>query len=216
MKDLKLKIDKNNLYESLSKSVSLNKYLTIKRIFDLFFVISIIPIAIPALIFGMILIKLCSEGPIFFIQERVGANCNPFFIYKLRTMYYQPNNNDLNHTTKDDKRIFKAGKLLRLTKIDEIPQFLNILKGDMSLIGPRPERVEIVKILSKEIPNYKLRHLIKPGLSGLAQINNPVATPNESIEKLEYDLYYVSNFNFFLDLRILVRTFFIVLRLESL
>ena len=131
-------------------------------------------------------------------------------------MIYQPGKIDLNHTQKNDQRIFKTGKLLRISKIDEIPQFFNILIGDMSLIGPRPERFEIVEILSNEIPSYKLRHLIKPGLSGLAQINNPTATPNDSVEKLAYDLYYINNMNLKLDLRIFWKTIFIILRLDSL
>jgi lipopolysaccharide/colanic/teichoic acid biosynthesis glycosyltransferase len=131
-------------------------------------------------------------------------------------MHHLDSESNLNYTIKNDERIFKTGKILRFTKIDEIPQFFNILMGDMALIGPRPERIEIVEKLSNEINLYTLRHLVKPGLSGLAQINNPIATPNESSEKLEYDLYYINNLTFWLDLKIFWKTIFIVLRLNSL
>ncbi len=216
MRNLKESIDRPELEKEIQLSLNINKYLILKRVIDLLIVIFLLPIAIPALIIGMLSVKLFSRGPIFFIQERVGLNNKPFKIYKLRTMVYQPVDIDLSHTVKNDERIFKAGKILRVTKIDEIPQFLNIFKGDMSLIGPRPERLEIVDKLSMEIPSYSIRHLVKPGLSGLAQINNPTATPNESVEKLEYDLYYINNLNLILDLKIFWKTFFIVLRLDSL
>jgi lipopolysaccharide/colanic/teichoic acid biosynthesis glycosyltransferase len=216
VRNLKESIDRPELEKEIQLSLNINKYLILKRVIDLLIVIFLLPIAIPALIIGMLSVKLFSRGPIFFIQERVGLNNKPFKIYKLRTMVYQPVDIDLSHTVKNDERIFKAGKILRVTKIDEIPQFLNIFKGDMSLIGPRPERLEIVDKLSMEIPSYSIRHLVKPGLSGLAQINNPTATPNESVEKLEYDLYYINNLNLILDLKIFWKTFFIVLRLDSL
>lgn len=216
MKNLRESLTRPELEKEIQLNVRLNKYLFFKRIFDLAVVFFSLPIAVPFLILGMLSIKLFSKGPIFFIQERVGLNNKSFLIYKLRTMVHQPEFVDLNHTVKNDERIFKTGKILRITKIDEIPQFLNIIKGDMSLIGPRPERSEIVNKLSIDIPSYKLRHLLKPGLSGLAQINNPTATPNESIEKLEYDLYYINNLNLNLDLKILWKTFFIVLKLDSL
>ena len=216
MKNYKENIDTLEIKKRIISSVNHNKYIIIKRIMDLLIIISLLPLAIPLLLFGMVTIKLFSKGPIFFKQQRVGLNNKPFYIYKLRTMIYQPGKIDLNHTQKNDQRIFKTGKLLRISKIDEIPQFFNILIGDMSLIGPRPERFEIVEILSNEIPSYKLRHLIKPGLSGLAQINNPTATPNDSVEKLAYDLYYINNMNLKLDLRIFWKTIFIILRLDSL
>ncbi len=216
MKNFKEKINNTEIEKEIQSSLKLNKYLILKRVTDIVFVVLLLPIAIPLLIIGMLSVKLFSKGPVFFIQERVGFNNKSFSIYKLRTMIHRPDYVDLNHTVKNDERIFKTGKILRVTKIDEIPQFLNIIKGEMSLIGPRPERLELVQKLSIEIPSYKLRHLIKPGLSGLAQINNPKATPNESLEKLEYDLYYINNLNLVLDLKILWKTFFIVFKLDSL
>ena len=216
MKNFKEKINKSEIEKEIQSNLKLNKYLILKRVIDIVVVVLLLPIAIPLLMIGMLSIKLFSKGPIFFIQERVGFNNKSFSIYKLRTMIHRPDYVDLNHTVKNDERIFKTGKILRVTKIDEIPQFINILKGEMSLIGPRPERLELVQKLSIEIPSYKLRHLIKPGLSGLAQINSPTATPNESLENLEYDLYYINNLNLVLDLKILWKTFFIVLKLNSL
>lgn len=216
MKHFKFDTQDENLYKVPVDRLKDNKYLYFKRILDVLIIFIFLPLAIPLLLIGMLLIKLFSDGPIFFIQKRVGMYNKPFFIYKLRTMVHQADSINLDHTVEDDVRIFRIGKILRITKVDELPQFFNILKGDMSLIGPRPERLDLVNKLSVEIPTYNLRHLIKPGLSGLAQINNPKATPNESVEKLEYDLYYVCNLDFLLDLKIIWKTIFIVLRLNSL
>jgi lipopolysaccharide/colanic/teichoic acid biosynthesis glycosyltransferase len=186
-----------------------------KRIFDLLISFFIAPVAITFTILGAILIKLTSKGPILFKQERVGKNGIPFNIIKLRTMIYNPDGHS-EHTVINDQRIFPIGLFLRTTKIDELPQLFNILKGDMSLIGPRPERKEIVGELSIENPYYELRHLIRPGITGWAQVNNPIATPNESFEKLEYDLYYIKNASFVLDMTILLKTVRIIINRNSL
>lgn len=216
MKNLKEKIDRPKIENEIKFNLKSNKYFITKRIIDLTIITILLPVAIPLMLIGMVAIKLFSKGPIFFTQKRVGLNNVPFSIYKLRTMAHQPEQINLPHTIKNDERIFKTGKILRITKIDEIPQFLNIVKGEMSLIGPRPERLEIVNKLSIEIPTYKLRHHVRPGMSGLAQINNPTATPNESIEKLEYDLYYINNLSLNLDLKIFWKTVFVVFKLDSL
>ena len=120
------------------------------------------------------------------------------------------------HTVKDDLRIFPVGKFLRLTKIDELPQLYNVLIGEMSLIGPRPEKIDIVERLSKQNPYYPLRHLIKPGITGWAQVNIPIATPNENLEKLEFDLYYIKNISYFLEFEILLKTIKVVFKRQSL
>jgi lipopolysaccharide/colanic/teichoic acid biosynthesis glycosyltransferase len=125
-------------------------------------------------------------------------------------------NGYLDHTVKGDARITKVGQLLRKTKIDELPQLLNVLKGDMSLIGPRPERIDIVEQFSKTNHYYKFRHSIKPGITGWAQVNKPMATPEENLEKLEYDLYYINNHSLKLDVQILARTVGVVKKMESL
>lgn len=186
-----------------------------KRVFDLIISIAISPIAMILIIFGAILIKLTSKGPILFKQERVGKNGSSFSIFKLRTMIYNPEGHS-EHTIQNDERIFPIGLFLRTTKIDELPQLFNILRGDMSLIGPRPERKEIVEKLGNENPYYELRHLIRPGITGWAQVNNPIATPNESFEKLEFDLFYIKNASFLLDMNILFKTIRIIITRDSL
>lgn len=184
-----------------------------KRIFDLILVLIMSPISIVLISIAAILIKITSKGPIFFLQTRVGKNGKPFKIVKLRTMIH---NNTESYTVENDERVFKIGKYLRVLKIDELPQFYNILVGQMSLIGPRPERLEIVQRLSQENPYYEFRHLIKPGISGWAQVNDPRASPAKSFEKLEYDLYYIKNASFLLDLKIVIKTIIIILNRNSL
>jgi len=186
-----------------------------KRFFDLFVTFLLFPIALFFTTIGMILIKFSSPGPVMFKQVRVGKNGNPFTIYKLRTMVFSHSGHN-KHTVKDDNRIFPIGKFLRLTKIDELPQLLNVLKGEMSLVGPRPEKVDIVDKLSKENPYYPLRHQIKPGITGWAQVNNPIATPNENLEKLEFDLYYIKNASYLLEFEIILKTVKVVLKRQSL
>ena len=119
------------------------------------------------------------------------------------------------YTTSNDDRITFAGKFLRLSKIDELPQIYNILKGDMSLIGPRPERPEFVKIYNDENAYFDLRHIIKPGVTGWAQVHLPKATPDDNLKKLEYDLYYIKNYSWLMDIEILLKTVKIVLTMNS-
>ena len=186
-----------------------------KRITDTFLIITLLPIIIFLLFIGIILIKLTSKGPVFFKQERVGKNSKPFLLYKLRTMVYLKNGH-ISHTIENDERIFPVGKFLRFSKIDELPQCLNVLLGHMSIIGPRPERTEIVKMLDLENPYYELRHLIRPGITGWAQVNNPTATPTQNFEKLEYDLYYIKNANLVLEFIIILKTVQIIIKRNSL
>ena len=186
-----------------------------KRITDTFLIITLLPIIIFLLFIGIILIKLTSKGPVFFKQERVGKNSKPFLLYKLRTMVYLKNGH-ISHTIENDERIFPVGKFLRFSKIDELPQCLNVLLGHMSIIGPRPERTEIVKMLDLENPYYELRHLIRPGITGWAQVNNPTATPTQNFEKLEYDLYYIKNANLVLEFIIILKTVQLIIKRNSL
>ena len=164
-------------------------------------------------------IKINSRGPIFFKQKRLGKNGREFIIYKFRTMKALAPDGSAELTgaqfaQKKDYRVTGVGNFLRKTRIDEIPQFINILKGEMSFIGPRPERPEFVKDLIKEMPFYRLRLLIKPGLTGWAQIQQGYAgSRDENLRKLEYDLYYIKNRSPLLDLGIGLRTINIVLRL---
>lgn len=187
----------------------------IKRIFDLTISILLLPIALVFILIGAILIKLTSKGPVFFTQVRAGQLEVPFKIYKLRTMHHSVEVNK-SHTVEGDGRIFPVGKFLRKTKIDELPQLFNILIGDMSLIGPRPERIEIVDKLIQENPYYELRHLVRPGITGWAQVNDPTATPEENFKKLEYDLYYIKNGSFWLDIKIVLMTINVIWHQKSL
>ena len=171
---------------------------------------------IPSLIllpFIVILIKIDSRGPIFFTQIRTGKNNKNFLAIKLRTMGVDAEKDGHQWAVKNDPRITRVGKFLRKTRLDEIPQLFNILKGDMSLVGPRPERPEFIVDLKNEIPFYKERLLAKPGLSGWAQINYPYGnTVQDALEKLQYDLYCVKNRTFILDLSIILKTLNTIIR----
>lgn len=194
-----------------------NKHLLFfKRSFDVGLCLIFAPLVMLLMLFGMLLIKLSSKGPVMFKQSRVGQNGKIFTIYKLRTMHYDSSIKNTSFTIKNDKRIFPAGKFLRKSKIDELPQIWNVLKGEMSIIGPRPERSDIVREMNSINPYYNLRHLIRPGISGWAQVNNPTATPEENLQKLEFDLYYIKNMSYMLEFKIILRTIKTVLSGDSL
>ena len=183
----------------------------VKRAFDLVLVFFALPFAFPLTIIGIILTLLSSKGGAFFSQERVGRKGKPFKIYKIRTMVI----NNGGFTQANDSRITPIGKILRFTKIDELPQLYNVLIGDMSIIGPRPEIPEYVEKYAEQMPFFKLRHMIKPGVTGWAQIHIPKATPEDNIKKLEYDLYYIKRYSLSLDIRIVLQTAKIILTLNS-
>lgn len=172
------------------------------------YIISIIAIIItsPIMLFTAIAIKLTSPGPIIFKQERIGFHGKPFEMYKFRSMKVQnPNEEKSEWTTKDDPRKTKIGDFIRKTSIDELPQFFNVLKGDMSVVGPRPERPYFVDEFRKEIPKYMVKHQVKPGLTGWAQIHG--CRGDTSIKKrIEYDIEYVENWHLGLDLAIMIKT----------
>jgi exopolysaccharide biosynthesis polyprenyl glycosylphosphotransferase len=168
-------------------------------------------IAIPLILLGAAAIWLEDRGPVFFRQTRVGRNRAPFSIIKLRTMRASTAPGDP-YTRPGDRRITRVGGFLRLTRLDELPQLWNVLKGDMSLIGPRAEWDRLVEHYEKEIPCYHFRHLVKPGITGWAQVNYPYgASLEDTIRKLEYDLYYIRYFSFLLDAAILLKTIHIML-----
>ncbi|MEK7721495.1 MAG: sugar transferase, partial [Elusimicrobiota bacterium] len=148
-------------------------------------------------------------APVFFVQKRVGHLGRRFIIWKFRTMVAGASMaGPLYKAQSQDSRITKLGRFLRGARLDEIPQLWNVLKGEMSLVGPRPEWVSEVRILERSVPHYHLRHLIKPGATGWAQINyHATSSLAESVEKLHYDLYYVKNMSLALDLGIILRTF---------
>ena len=154
------------------------------------------------------MIKLESPGPIFFAQKRVGRNGRIFKMYKFRTMYVQDTKEEKKGwTTKNDPRVTKVGRILRKTSIDELPQLFNILIGDMSLVGPRPERPQYVEKFKEEIPRYMIKHQVRPGLTGWAQING--YRGDTSIRKrIEYDIYYIENWSMSFDFKIMFLTIF--------
>ena len=154
------------------------------------------------------LIKLTSSGPIFFKQKRVGANNAGIEIYKFRSMAVQDlEESDNNWTVANDKRVTLIGRIMRKTNLDELPQFWNVLLGDMSIVGPRPERECFVEKFRKEIPSYRVRHFVKSGITGLAQANG--WRGDTSIAKrVEHDIYYLENWSFWLDLKIIFLTLF--------
>jgi len=168
----------------------------------------------PVMLITAILIKL-DEGmsaPIFYLQERVGLDGQAFNIYKFRSMRIDAEKNGAQMASENDDRTTSIGKFIRKYRVDELPQILNVLRGDMGFVGPRPERPEFVQQLIKNLPYYNERHNVKPGLTGWAQLKYPYgSTEEDSLEKLKYDLYYVKHRSFMLDLLILIRTVEIVL-----
>ena len=179
----------------------------IKRILDIIFALIIGILSLPLLPFIILGIYISSPGPVIFRQKRIGKDNKEFVLYKFRTM---KNLKDLGVWAKEnDERIFLFGKILRRLHLDEIPQIINILKGELSFIGPRPEQVHIVQELAQKIPFFNIRHIIPPGITGWAQVNYKYArSVEESKIKFEYDLYYLKNRNIFLDILIFFKTIF--------
>lgn len=199
-------LEKNWFLENLNGRHK-NNFEIIKRFIDLFAAIFFGLISLLFIPLIIIAIKLESKGKIIYQQERVGLNEKIFKVYKFRTMQENAEQNGAVWASANDPRITKIGKLLRKTRLDEVPQFLNIIIGNMSFVGPRPERPEFVEQLKQEIPFYNERHLIKPGLTGWAQINYPYgASVADAKEKLQYDLFYIKNQSVSLDISIILKT----------
>ncbi len=184
-----------------------------KRIYDIIFSSVGLLLASPLFPILAIIIKRDTPGPVFYKQLRVGENEIEYFVYKFRTM-----GQDAEQQTgavwaqKDDPRVTNVGQFLRKTRLDEIPQLYNVLKGDMSFIGPRPERMAFVESLKEAIPFYSTRHFVKPGVTGWAQVCYPYgASDEDALEKMRYDLYYIKNYSIFLDFRIIIDTVRVVL-----
>jgi UDP-GalNAc:undecaprenyl-phosphate GalNAc-1-phosphate transferase len=182
-------------------------YKIVKRVIDLLVVIISLPIAIPAAIFTAILIKYSSPGPLIFRQTRVGQRGAPFQMLKFRSMHQDSELGGAQFASKQDPRVTPVGQFIRKFRLDELPQFWNVLKGEMSLIGPRPEQVPFVNKFQQEIPFYGYRHLVKPGITGWAQVTQGYAADVEStMVKLEHDLYYVKHLSLSLDWLIIFKT----------
>jgi sugar transferase (PEP-CTERM system associated) len=169
-------------------------------------------LSLPIVLLTAVLIKIDSRGPVFYRQERIGKNGRPFVLAKFRSMRVDAEKEGPVWASKGDERTTRVGRIIRKIRIDEIPQFWNILLGEMSFVGPRPERPHFVAQLAQEIPYYEQRHLIAPGLTGWAQIKYPYgASVEDAREKLQYDLFYVKNHSLFLDAIILFETIKIIL-----
>ncbi len=186
--------------------LSINKN-SMKRVFDIFFVITTLPISLPLFFVGCLLSRFNLNEPIIYSQIRVGQDGSFFLIYKIRTI----SNNLEKNQTNSSAEISTLGSFLRLSKIDELPQLFNVLKGNMSIIGPRPEQPHYVEEYLKLNPSFNLRHVIKPGITGWSQVNMPKATPKDNLKKLEYDLYYIKQYSWKLDFIILIKTVKIIL-----
>lgn len=186
---------------------------TLKRTFDVVCSMVLISISAPAMLLAAIAIKLESRGPVLYRQERVGANGRVFEVIKFRSMRADAEKDGTPvWAVKHDSRITRVGHAIRKSRIDELPQLFNVLKGEMSLVGPRPERPYFVEQLKLEIPYYSVRHSIKPGVTGWAQVKYQYgSTVEDSAEKLQYDLYYVKNHSLFLDFVVLFETIGVVL-----
>jgi len=199
-------------YFPFSRSNQNKLYLYAIRLFDI--VVSIIGLLVGVLFLPLLFIGnlLANKGPLFYTQERVGKNGIPFKIYKFRSMVTNAEANGAVFAAANDSRITPFGKFLRKSRIDEFPQFINILKGDMAVIGPRPERPVFVHQIAEIMPFYQTRHVIKPGLTGWAQVKHAYGeTIDDSLIKLQYDLYYIKHRSLFLDVNIVVKTLSTVL-----
>ena len=198
-----------NKYQIIEKfNLSDNTYnLRIKRIGDLLVSLFLIILTLPISLLIALLIYLEDKGPIFYSQVRTGFKGEKIRIYKFRSMIKNAEKDGAQWSSSQDKRITKVGKLIRATRLDELPQLFTVIQGKMSLIGPRPERPEIEEKLLKSIPFYNYRNILKPGISGWAQVNYPYgSSTNDTINKLSYDIYYINHISFLLDLLILFKT----------
>ena len=185
----------------------------VKRVFDILSATLLILISAPVMLLAALVIKLESPGPALYRQERVGQNGRSFSIAKFRSMRTDAEKDGKPRwASANDDRVTRVGQVIRRLRIDELPQLFNVLKGDMSLVGPRPERPFFVEQLTQDIPFYALRHSVKPGVTGWAQVRYAYgATVEDSQEKLQYDLYYLKNHTLFLDLVVLIETVGVVL-----
>jgi len=192
--------------------MSKKPYIAVKRLIDVTLAVGFLLLTLPFWPFLALAIRIDSSGPVFFSQTRLGRLAKPFRMMKFRTM--RVDGNHQGPTDKDDARITRLGRLFRKSRLDEIPQLLNVLAGDMSFVGPRPERPELARQLERDVPYYKQRLLVKPGVTGWDQVSGEYHSPSraDTFKKLQADLYYVKNLSLSLDMSILFKTVFTVLR----
>ena len=201
---------------SLGSLLPSRSYTSVKQLFDILFCAIALPLMAVPLLLTAIAIKIESRGPVFFRQLRIGYRGQPFRVIKFRTMRPALEEKlgvrEAAITRANDVRITKLGRFLRRTRIDELPQIINILRGEMSLIGPRPEAIALSEWYQQELPFYDYRHIVRPGITGWAQINQGHVTDIEAIDaKLQYDFFYIKNFSYWLDILISIRTLAVIL-----
>jgi lipopolysaccharide/colanic/teichoic acid biosynthesis glycosyltransferase len=185
----------------------------IKFITDYLFSISFLLVLSPFLLILMLLIRITGKGPVIYSQDRIGKDGRPFRIYKFRTMVFNAEKGEPALSGSNDERVTIIGKFLRKYRLDEFPNFINVLKGEMSVVGPRPERLFFINQILKRAPRYLELHKVKPGITSLGQVRYGYASNvDEMIERLEYDLYYMKNRSVWLDLKILLLTIGTILR----
>lgn len=196
--------------EIKSVSIEKNRFLIIKRLFDVLITLVSFPFLAIIVFVAALAIKIDSKGPVFYVQNRVGQYGRVFKIYKLRSMKVNAEEHSGSvWAQKDDPRVTNVGKFIRKVRIDELPQFINVLKGDMSLIGPRPERDDLTKLITKSLPEFPKRLSVKPGITGLAQINGGYdISPSE---KLKFDLQYINDLSYINEIKILAGTVKVIL-----
>lgn len=200
-----------HLYENnLGSLLPSQSYLLVKRILDTTFIVISAPLIIPILLVVALIIKWegrHDKGNVLFVQQRIGQGGRVFTMYKFRSMIANAEISGAQMASKDDMRVTKFGHFIRKTRIDELPQFFNVLKGEMSLIGPRPEQPSFVSQFNDSIPFYRYRHIVKPGISGWAQVMHGYASDEDETKiKLEHDFFYIKNFSLTLDLLIVIKT----------
>ena len=183
-----------------------------KRVFDVVFASLVGIVVLPIMLLAMIAVRLESKGPVIYSQKRVGKFDKEFTVYKIRSMRVDAEVNGAVWASKNDPRVTRVGTFIRKTRIDELPQLWNVLVGEMSFVGPRPERMEFVKELSQQIPFFYVRHTVKPGITGWAQVMYPYgASVEDSRYKLEYDLYYIKHMSALLEAKVILKTIGVVL-----
>ncbi len=199
-----------------SSPIEDKKAVAIKRIFDISFSVLVFIIGLPIFVLAALITKLTSKGPVFYEQERVGKGGRPFTMYKFRSMYTNAEQAGPSLAFKDDPRITPWGKFIRKTRLDELPQFYNVLKGDMSIVGPRPERQFYVDQIVERAPHYKYLQGVKPGITSIGQIKFGYAENiDEMVKRLRYDILYLKNVSLAFDLKIILLTIVVVLRAEG-
>jgi polysaccharide biosynthesis protein PslA len=188
-----------------------NAYQSIKRIMDILLAVAGTIILVPLLIFTAVLVKLSSKGPIFFLQERAGLNMRPFMIWKFRSMYITAEETGPQLSSDEDKRVTAWGKIMRKWRLDELPQLWNVLKGDMSIVGPRPERRFYIEQIIKTHPEYLNLLKVKPGLTSQGMVKFGYAeNVDEMIKRMKYDLSYVEHSSILLDIKIMLQSIKVV------